>query len=96
MKTPHDFSHLLAQASPFVHRGRCYQQRMLNKVMNHMNHTTEHVLDYLPEQLKIDMKGISVGVFDGEFEDAKTQRQYLRRHGVHKLLIPAYQRIFFH
>lgn len=96
MKTPQNFNHLIAQASPFVHRGRRYQQDMLHKVMNTMNHTTENVLEHLPEQFKIDMKGISVGVFDGEFENAKTQRQYLRRHGVHKLLIPAYQRIFFH
>ncbi|MEB3753363.1 hypothetical protein [Acinetobacter sp. MD2(2019)] len=96
MKTPQDFSQLLAHASPFVHRSRLYQQRILNKVMHTMGHTKGNVLENLPEQFKIDMKGISVGVFDGEFEDRKTQRQSLRRQGVHKFLIPAYQRFFFH
>ncbi|MEB3767625.1 hypothetical protein [Acinetobacter sp. MD2] len=92
MKTPQNFSQLLAHASPFVKRSRVYQQRVLNKVML----TTENVLEHVPEQLKIDVKAISVGVFDGEFENRKTQRQSLHRQGVHKLLIPAYQRIFFH
>lgn len=46
---------------------------------------------YLP-----DLRSISIGIFDGEFEDAQTRQQQLQQLGVHKCLQSAYQRLFFH
>lgn len=38
-----------------------------------------------------DLKSISIGVFDGEFENAQTRQQL----GVHKCFQSAYQHLFF-
>lgn len=59
-----DLSSLFAHASalPLVKQGRFYQKQLLHKVSNTVHLKTEQVLSTL---------SISVGVFDGEFEDHK-------------------------
>lgn len=46
---------------------------------------------YLP-----DLRSVSIGIFDGEFEDTQTRQQQVQQLGVHKCFQSAYQRLFFH
>ena len=43
-----------------------------------------------------DFKAVSIGVFDGEFEDTQTRQQQLQQLGIAKCLHAAYLRLFFH
>ncbi|MHA3049552.1 hypothetical protein [Acinetobacter sp. ANC 4641] len=42
-----------------------------------------------------DLKSISIGIFDGEFEDAQTRQQQVQQLGVHKCFQSAYRHLFF-
>lgn len=77
---PKDFTHLLAHASEskFIHQGKIYQKQMASKFAEYMAHHKKH-----PFIHGIDFRSMSIGVFDGEFEEEiKTKKinvgQYMR------------------
>ncbi|GAB3046953.1 hypothetical protein GCM10027155_10720 [Acinetobacter apis] len=62
-----EINQLLQQVleNQYVQQGRLYQQSMMTKCVD----KAEQLKQALPEHIKLNLPNISIGVFDGEFEE---------------------------
>lgn len=69
--------------NPFVQQGVNYQQLMLTKCLD----KAERLKQTLPEHIKFNLPNISIGVFDGEFEEKnKSVLEHVKKTGLGKIL----------
>ncbi|ESK37723.1 hypothetical protein P256_02158 [Acinetobacter nectaris CIP 110549] len=88
-----DVTHLLSKASdlPLIRQGRTYQHQVFVK----MNEKATVMIHDLPEKIKMNIPSISVGVFDGEFEEQHSLLDQVKKLKVQQLVRSKYNQ-FFH
>lgn len=65
--------------------------RFQQACLHSLHFSKQQMAQYWP-----DLRSVSIGIFDGEFEDAQTRQQQVQQLGLHKCFQSAYQRLFFH
>ncbi|MBF7689245.1 MULTISPECIES: hypothetical protein [Acinetobacter] len=88
-----NMNELFAKASelPMIRHGRMYQHDVFVK----LNEKAHHAMHQIPEKIKLSIPSISIGVFDGEFEEHHTLLEQMKKINVQKVMRNKYRQ-FFH